>query len=144
MTEIIILHCGADGVEPIAPTYKTAGASGADLYASEDAIIPAHGFATISTGLRVAIPQGYELQLRSRSGLACHYGIFSLTGTIDSDYRGEIRAILGNISARDYAVRAGDRIAQLVLAPVARARYERVDKLDETARGAGGYGSTGR
>lgn len=80
---IPIPYCGAvDSIAPLPPRYQTSGSSGADLYASEDAIIPAHGFATIATGLRVAIPQGYELQVRSRSGLACHYGIFALTGTI--------------------------------------------------------------
>jgi dUTP pyrophosphatase len=99
----------------------------------------------VATGFAVAIPPGYEIQVRPRSGLALKHGITvpNTPGTIDSDYRGELKVILINLGAEDFAIRRGDRIAQLVLAPVVRASWLKVDELDDTARGEGGFGSTG-
>ncbi len=99
----------------------------------------------IPTGFRIEVPQGYEAQVRPRSGLAIHHsiGILNAPGTIDSDYRGEVKIILTNFGSADYAVRRGDRIAQLVIAPVARAVWEEVDRVNHTSRGAGGFGHTG-
>ena len=102
--------------------------------------------AMVPTGLSVAIPEGYEIQVRPRSGLAARHGLTCLNtpGTIDSDYRGEIKVILINLGAEAFVIQRGERIAQLVLAPVTRLAWSEVDALDETARGAGGFGSTGR
>ena len=102
--------------------------------------------AMVPTGLSVAIPQGYEIQVRPRSGLAAKHGLTCLNtpGTIDSDYRGEIKVILINLGQEAFTIQRGERIAQLVLAPVTQLAWESVDSLDETARGAGGFGSTGR
>ena len=99
----------------------------------------------VATGLSVAIPEGYEIQVRPRSGLALKHGISvpNAPGTIDSDYRGELKVILINHGAQDFAIARGDRIAQLVLAPVTRAAWDEVEDLDATARGEGGFGSTG-
>ena len=101
---------------------------------------------SIPTGFMLAVPDGYEAQIRPRSGLALTHGIVlpNSPGTIDADYRGELRVILGNIGQQDFTVQRGDRIAQLVIAPVVRAEWEEVSSLDETARGDGGFGSTGR
>ena len=132
------------------PAYETAGAAGADLRAnfpdktgvtlapSERALIP--------TGLAMAIPPGFEVQVRPRSGLALKHGIALVNspGTIDSDYRGEVGVIMLNTSAVPFEVTHGMRIAQMVLAPVVQAAFDQVDTLDDTARGAGGFGSTGR
>ena len=102
-------------------------------------------WAAIPTGLTIALPEGYEAQVRPRSGLALNHGITCLNapGTIDSDYRGEVKVILINHGAEDLAIRRGDRIAQLVIAPVTRAAWDEVESLSETGRGAGGFGSTG-
>jgi len=102
--------------------------------------------AMVPTGLSVAIPEGYEIQVRPRSGLAARHGLTCLNtpGTIDSDYRGEIKVILINLGAEAFVIQRGERIAQLVLAPVTRLAWSEVDALAETARGAGGFGSTGR
>lgn len=132
------------------PGYETPGAAGADLRAnfadrvgvtlapSERALIP--------TGLAMAIPQGFEVQVRPRSGLALKHGIALVNspGTIDSDYRGEVGVIVLNTSDEPFEVAHGMRIAQMVLAPVVQAAFEEVERLDDTARGAGGFGSTGR
>ena len=129
------------------PSYATAGAVGADLVAAVDGElrIEPGARALVPTGLRIAVPEGYEAQVRPRSGLALHHGIVlpNAPGTIDPDYRGELMVILHNSGSAPFSVRRGDRIAQLVLAPVERARFELVGALDETARGAGGFGHTG-
>jgi dUTP pyrophosphatase len=129
------------------PAYATPGAAGMDVVAavSEDLVIAPGARAAVPTGLEMAVPEGYELQVRARSGLALHQGLAVLNGpgTIDSDYRGEVKVILANLGAEDVVVTRGMRIAQLVLAPVTRARCEAADALDSTARGRGGFGSTG-
>jgi dUTP pyrophosphatase len=127
------------------PAYATAGAAGMDVLSAEDAVLPPGGRHAVSTGLAVAVPDGFELQVRPRSGLALKHGISlpNTPGTIDSDYRGELKIILINLGDRAFEVRRGDRIAQLVLAPVVRATWLKVDELDETHRGEGGFGSTG-
>jgi dUTP pyrophosphatase len=128
------------------PTYQTVGSSGADVRASTEATIPAHGWSAVPTGLFCEIPSGWELQVRSRSGLALKEGIFVLNspGTVDSDYRGEIKVILANLSDKEFTVKAGDRIAQLVLAKVETARFVPTETLSGTDRGAGGFGHTGK
>ena len=132
------------------PAYETIGSAGMDVRAAvteEDPIMLQPGErAMIPTGLSVAIPQGYEIQVRPRSGLAAKHGLTCLNtpGTIDSDYRGEIKVILINLGQEAFTIQRGERIAQLVLAPVTQLAWEEVDSLDETERGAGGFGSTGR
>ncbi|MBQ7570419.1 MAG: dUTP diphosphatase [Synergistaceae bacterium] len=127
------------------PEYATQGSSGVDLRASEDYIIKSGERALVATGIRLAIPAGYEVQVRPRSGLALKHGIIipNSPGTIDSDYRGEVKVILMNLGREDFIIKAGDRIAQMVLAPVAKISWEERAELEETARGAGGFGSTG-
>jgi dUTP pyrophosphatase len=131
-----------------APSYQSEHASGLDLVAAlEEPVETAPGqVVSIPTGLRLEIPEGYEGQVRPRSGLAARHGISipNAPGTIDADYRGEIRVLLVNLGQTAYTVHRGDRIAQLVIAPVARARIEVVQELTETVRGAGGFGHTGR
>jgi len=131
------------------PAYETADAAGMDLRAAvpEDAPIvlaPGARF-PVPTGLAFAIPSGFEGQVRPRSGLALKSGITCLNspGTVDADYRGEVKVILVNHSAEDFTVRRGDRIAQMIIAPVTQAALAEVADLDDTARGAGGFGSTG-
>ena len=127
------------------PAYATDGAAGMDVLAAEDVVLPTGGRHAVATGLALAIPDGYEIQVRPRSGLALKHGISlpNTPGTIDSDYRGELKIIMINLGAEDFAIHRGDRIAQLVLAPVVRAGWLEVAELAETARGAGGFGSTG-
>jgi dUTP pyrophosphatase len=130
------------------PAYATAGAAGMDLCACLPApveIAPG-GRALVPTGFRVAVPPGWELQVRPRSGLALRHGLTlpNAPGTIDADYRGEVLVILANLGSEPFIVRHGDRIAQAVLAPVARCAWQEVAGLDATGRGAGGFGSTGR
>lgn len=131
------------------PNYATAGAAGADLranFADRVAVVLAPGArALVSTGLRVALPAGVEMQVRPRSGLALKHGVTlaNSPGTIDADYRGPLGVIMVNLGAEPFVVEHGARIAQAVVAPVVQARFEAVDALDETARGAGGFGSTG-
>ncbi len=129
------------------PHYQTEHSAGVDLYAAVDhaTVIHPGKWSLIPTGIAVAIPEGYEGQVRPRSGLALKHGIGMLNGpgTIDADYRGEIGIILFNFSDRPFTVERGDRIAQLVFAKLERARFEQVDQLSETARGAGGFGHTG-
>jgi dUTP pyrophosphatase len=127
------------------PAYATAGAAGMDVVAAEDIAIPPGGRHAVATGLALAIPPGFEIQVRPRSGLALKHGITvpNTPGTIDSDYRGELKVILINHGARAFEILRGDRVAQLVLAPVIRAAWVEVAELDETARGEGGFGSTG-
>ena len=127
------------------PAYATEGAAGMDVLAAVDVVLAPGRRHAVATGLSLAIPAGFEVQVRPRSGLALKHGISlpNAPGTIDSDYRGELKIILINHGSDDFAVRRGDRIAQLVLAPVTRASWLEVDDLDETARGEGGFGSTG-
>lgn len=135
------------------PVYATAGAAGCDVHADEDVWIPAGSRRLVSTGLYVQLPSGYECQVRPRSGLAFKEGITVLNspGTIDEDYRGELKVLLFNTnpvmsegeSGSSFHVTKGMRIAQLVFAPVTRAQFQLVNELTGTARGAGGYGSTG-
>ncbi len=141
----------ADPAIPL-PSYATAGAAGADLRAnfaedSRDGLTLAPGArALIPTGLRLAIPDGYEAQIRPRSGLALKHGLMlpNAPGTIDSDYRGPLGVIMINAGQEAVHIAHGDRIAQMVLAPVLRASFDLVETLDDTARGQGGFGSTGR
>lgn len=127
------------------PAYATDGAAGMDVLAAEDVTIAPGARHAVATGLALAIPPGFEIQVRPRSGLALKHGITvpNTPGTIDSDYRGELKVILINHGTVPFAVRRGDRVAQLVLAPVTQASWLEVDELDETARGEGGFGSTG-
>ncbi|WP_439469274.1 dUTP diphosphatase [Blastomonas fulva] len=127
------------------PVYATEGAAGMDVVAAEELdLLPGQRHA-VATGFAIAIPDGYEVQVRPRSGLALKHGITvpNTPGTIDCDYRGELKVILINHGDAPFPIRRGDRIAQLVAAPVQRAGFVEVDDLDTTARGAGGFGSTG-
>lgn len=127
------------------PAYATDGAAGMDVVSAQDVTLPPGGRLAVETGLALAIPPGFEIQVRPRSGLALKHGVTvpNTPGTIDSDYRGELKVILINHGAAAFEIRRGDRIAQLVLAPVTRASWLEVTELDETARGEGGFGSTG-
>jgi dUTP pyrophosphatase len=131
------------------PTYETVGAAGADLRANlldeTHITLDTGARALIPTGLRLAIPEGYEVQIRPRSGLALKHGITlpNSPGTIDADYRGPLGVILMNLGDAPFTVEHGMRIAQMVVAPVVQAKFSIVEALDETARGAGGFGSTG-
>jgi dUTP pyrophosphatase len=127
------------------PHYATAGAAGMDVLSAEDFTLAPGARHAVATGLAVAIPPGYEIQVRPRSGLALKHGISvpNTPGTIDSDYRGEMKIILINLGDDAFGIRRGDRIAQLVLAPVTQASWQVVEELDETERGSGGFGSTG-
>ncbi len=127
------------------PAYATDGAAGMDVLAAEDVTLEPGARHAVATGLAVAIPPGFEIQVRPRSGLAIKHGISvpNTPGTIDSDYRGELKVILINHGSEAFSIARGDRIAQLVLAPVTQASWLPVDELDETERGEGGFGSTG-
>lgn len=127
------------------PAYATEGAAGMDVVSAEEVTIPPGGRHPVATGLALAIPPGYEIQVRPRSGLALRHGITvpNTPGTIDSDYRGELKVLLINHGSEPFVIARGDRIAQLVLAPVVRGVWREVDELDATARGEGGFGSTG-
>jgi len=135
----------AEGLE--LPRFETDGAAGADVRAAvgDPVVIPPGSVQLVPTGLRLAVPRGFEVQVRPRSGLALRSQIIvpNSPGTIDSDYRGELQVILLNLSATAFTVNRGDRIAQLVLARVERMAWETVERLDETARGKGGFGHTG-
>jgi dUTP pyrophosphatase len=136
------------GLEP--PRQQTAGAAGVDLLAalgeSEVMAIPPAGRALVPTGMAISLPPGYEAQVRPRSGLAAKHGVTVLNapGTVDADYRGEIKVILINHGDMPFEIRRGDRIAQMIVAPVSAVAFELRESLDETLRGAGGFGSTGR
>lgn len=127
------------------PSYATSGASGLDLRASEDMLIPPGEWRAVPTGIRISLPLGYEAQIRPRSGLALKNGVTVLNspGTVDSDYRGEIKVILINHGKEPFLVRKGDRIAQMVIAKVEQVEVVEVEILDETERGEGGFGHTG-
>lgn len=128
------------------PKYQSKGAAGLDLCASEECVVKKGEWAAISTGLSFSFKNKYEVQIRPRSGLALKYGISVLNapGTIDSDYRGEIKVILVNFGTEDFAIKIGDRIAQAVLCPIKQAKIKNVKKLDSTKRGEKGFGSTGK
>lgn len=127
-----------------APEYSSAAAAGADLRASEATLVPAGGRAAVPTGLKVQIPEGHVGLVWPRSGLAVRHGIDTLAGVIDSDYRGEVRVVLANLGPEPFAVAPGDRIAQLLIQRVERATFIPSPMLEDTARGGGGFGSTGR
>lgn len=139
------INPGFDSIE--LPMYQSSGAAGMDLRAAinEPIHIRPGGIMTIPTNIAIAVPPGYEAQIRSRSGLAAKSGIFALNapGTIDSDYRGEIKVILANFSNQRYTVECGDRIAQMVITKYEIATWEECDDLDDTDRGEGGFGSSG-
>lgn len=142
MSDVIkVYFTGVD--EP--PKYATSGSAGSDLCSSIDVEIRSHETVLIPTGLHIQLPDGYEAQVRSRSGLALKYGLMVLNspGTIDNDFRGEIGVIMHNVSDTPYHFHKGDRIAQLVVTPVTRCVFEKADELSQTNRGSGGYGSTG-
>ena len=128
------------------PSYATPGAAGMDVVAAEDLDLAPGQRHAVATGFRVAIPDGYEIQVRPRSGLAFKHGISvpNTPGTIDSDYRGELKILLINHGAEPFAIRRGERIAQLVPAAVTLAAFDEVDELADTTRGHGGFGSTGQ
>lgn len=128
------------------PAYATAGAAGMDVLAAEDVTLTPGMRHAVATGLSMAIPEGFEIQVRPRSGLAFKFGVTvpNTPGTIDSDYRGELKILMINLGSDDFEVKRGERVAQLILAPVVQAAWQEVDELDDTVRGAGGFGSTGR
>ena len=134
--------------EVITPKYKTDGSSGVDLSAflNKEVVIKPNSSDLIPTGLKVAIPEEFEIQIRPRSGLAAKesIGVLNSPGTIDSDYRGELKIILFNHSKKDFIINNGDRIAQMVLVPILKMEFEEVDSLPDTVRGQGGFGSTGK
>ena len=128
------------------PAYATDGAAGMDVVSAEALTLAPGDRAAVATGFAIAIPDGHEVQVRPRSGLALKHGVTCLNtpGTIDSDYRGEVKVILANLGREPFAIARGDRIAQLVPAVVLRASLDEVAVLDDTSRGTGGFGSTGR
>lgn len=126
------------------PAYGSEHAVGLDVVAAESLTLEPGGRHAVATGIAIAIPHGFEVQVRSRSGTAVRNGVTCLTGTIDSDYRGELKVVLVNLGAEPFEIVRGERIAQLVPAPVLRAGFAEVVDLDETTRGIGGFGSTGR
>ncbi|MBV9470000.1 MAG: dUTP diphosphatase [Abitibacteriaceae bacterium] len=143
ITILLKRESGSEDLE--LPAYQTAGASGMDVRAAEDRMLQPGETALIPTGFSIAVPLGYEAQMRPRSGLAIKHGITLLNtpGTIDADYRGEVKIILSNFGQAPFYVHRGDRIAQMVIARVEQAQIEVVADLDETSRGAGGFGHTG-
>jgi dUTP pyrophosphatase len=145
MTNVRILRLPNNPDLPL-PAYETAQAAGMDLRAAEDAVLQPGARQMIATGLAIALPEGFEAQVRPRSGLAAKHGITCLNspGTVDADYRGELKVILINLGQEPFVLKRGDRIAQMVIAPVTRANLIESDALDDTARGAGGFGSTGK
>jgi dUTP pyrophosphatase len=132
--------------EAIIPDYQSEEAAGFDLHSIDDVIIKPGERKLIGTGLAFEIEKGYEIQIRPRSGLAYKHGITVLNtpGTIDSDYRGEIKVLLINLSDEEFKIKKGERIAQAVVAPVIQAKIVEVDDLNDTKRGSGGFGSTGK
>ncbi|MFN3619624.1 dUTP diphosphatase [Sphingorhabdus sp.] len=133
------------GAEMPLPEYATLGAAGMDICAAESVNLRVGKRHAVATGFAFAIPEGYEVQVRPRSGLALKHGITCLNtpGTIDSDYRGEVKVILANLGDDEFMINKGDRIAQIVVAPVTRGVMVEVEALDDTERGSGGFGSTG-
>jgi dUTP pyrophosphatase len=145
VSEVVVRFLAEPGAP--APEYRSPGSAGADLRAwlSSPLELGPGERAAVPTGLRIELPPGYEAQVRPRSGLALERGVTCLNspGTIDSDYRGEVKVILANLGSRPVTIAPGDRIAQLVVAPASRARFEAVSALGPTERGEGGFGSTG-
>ncbi len=143
--DVPVVRCTIEG--GALPEYKSDGASGADVRAvlAEDLVLTPGMRALVPTGLRLEIPRGIEGQVRPRSGLALEHGITVLNspGTVDSDYRGELKILLVNLGESDFRVRNGDRIAQIVFSPVLRVSFQRQDAIAGTPRGSGGFGSTG-
>ncbi len=127
------------------PKYQTEGSSGFDLHAVEEVMIKPHSVGLVKIGICLSLEVGYELQVRTRSGLALNHQVMVLNspGTVDNDYRGEIRVILANLSDKDFKVQIGDRIAQGVVQKTYKAEFIECERLDETSRGSGGFGSTG-
>lgn len=148
MVRVPILRVGHGGDLPL-PAYESTGAAGLDLRAAlapgETLVVAPGARAAVPTGIALQLPSGYEAQVRPRSGLALRHGVTVLNspGTVDSDYRGEVTAILINLGSEPFAIARGDRIAQMVIAPVTQAVLVQTTALDETTRGAGGFGSTG-
>lgn len=144
MPDKITVSVVTDGTN-VLPEYATVGSSGMDLRSAEEVIIPPGEIRMIRTGLSVAIPEGWEIQIRSRSGLALKSKVmvYNSPGTVDSDYRGPMNVILFNGDKYDFIVKTGDRIAQAVLSPVYKINWNLVSTLDETQRNTGGFGSTG-
>ena len=144
--EIVKVICKAEDKEFL-PVYSSAEAAGADLRAcvQEDIVIKPGQRYLVPTGLSIQLPVGYEAQIRPRSGLAIKHGIslVNTPGTIDSDYRGEVKILMINLGSEDFVIKRGDRIAQMVIAPVTHGMFAMADSLDDTDRGAGGFGSTG-
>ena len=136
----------AGGEDLPLPAYETTGAAGMDLRSAEAITLMPGARHLVPTGLSIALPQGFEAQVRPRSGLAVKHGVTVLNapGTIDCDYRGEVKVPLINHGQEDFVIARGDRIAQMVIAPVTRISWTEVDSLDETTRGEGGFGSSGR
>ncbi|MBK1871000.1 dUTP diphosphatase [Taklimakanibacter albus] len=145
MTDVKILRLPNGEGLPL-PAYESEHAAGMDLRAAEDAILPPAGRALVATGFAIALPHGFEAQVRPRSGLAAKHGVTVLNapGTIDADYRGEVKVILINHGADAFAIKRGDRIAQMIVSPVTRVTLAEAASLSDTARGSGGFGSTGR
>lgn len=143
--KVQILRLG-NGKDLPLPAYVTAGSAGLDLRAAEAFTLGPGERALVPTGIAIALPQGFEAQVRPRSGLAVKYGVTVLNapGTIDADYRGEIKVPMINHGAEDFIIARGDRIAQMVIAPVTIATLMEVDRLEETERGSGGFGSSGQ
>ncbi|GAA7036058.1 dUTP diphosphatase [Helicobacter pylori] len=127
------------------PKYQTEGSSGFDLHAVEEVMIKPHSVGLVKIGICLSLEVGYELQVRTRSGLALNHQVIVLNspGTVDNDYRGEIKVILANLSDKDFKVQVGDRIAQGVVQKTYKAEFIECERLDETSRGSGGFGSTG-
>ncbi len=127
------------------PKYQTEGSSGFDLHAVEEVMIRSHSVGLVKIGICLSLEVGYELQVRTRSGLALNHQVMVLNspGTVDNDYRGEIKVILANLSDKDFKVQVGDRIAQGVVQKTYKAEFIECERLDETSRGSGGFGSTG-
>jgi len=144
MTEIKIVFSENNEIKRL-PVYATNGSAGFDLYSVEDLSIKPKDIAVVKTGISIEIPSGFEVQIRSRSGLAAKSKVFVLNspGTIDSDYRGEVCVILANLSDNDFVISKGDRIAQAVLSKYEIAKFTLLDSLSETSRGANGFGSSG-
>lgn len=136
----------ANGDDLKLPSYQTSGAAGMDVCAAEDATLQVGETKLVATGFSIALPDGFEAQLRPRSGLALKFGITLLNApaTIDADYRGEVKVILTNLGEATFEIRRGDRIAQMVIARFEKISWQEVETLDETTRGAGGFGHTGK
>jgi dUTP pyrophosphatase len=146
--KIRITRVNQENTEIPLPAYATQGSAGMDLYAAvhEDVVMAPKGIHLVPTGYRIELPEGYEAQIRPRSGLALknNIGILNSPGTIDSDYRGEIKVILKNFGDEKFIIKRGDRIAQMIIAPYIRISWDEVESIDDTYRGSGGFGHSGK